>query len=79
MKLGTVSVNYNVQISEDEMKFLSDYLKPFIENNIVTDKIIVNVTNSSRKNSYGYNSSKNKRKVLKKNQRKLGIMVIINY
>lgn len=72
MKLGTVSVNYNVRNeSEDEMKFLSDYLKPFIENNIVTDKIIVNVTNSSRKNSYGYNSSKNKRKVFEEESKKI--------
>lgn len=72
MKIATVSVDYNIRFeSNDEMNFLTEYLNNCIKMNLIDDFKIVKVENCSRKNSIGYNNSKNTRKEFEETSKKL--------
>ena len=61
MNIGCVCIDYGVRHeSHDEMKFLLEYIDEY-NNNIINDFIVMRVTNSTRKNPFGYNDGNSKR------------------
>lgn len=62
MNIGCVCINYGIRNeSNDEMKFLKEYLSYYIDSHIINDFIVMKVTNTSRKNNFGSNKKSNKR------------------
>lgn len=62
MNIGCVCINYGIRNeSNDEMKFLKEYLSYYIDYNMINDFIVMKVTNTSRKNNFGSNKKSNKR------------------
>lgn len=60
--IGCVCINYGIRHeSYDEMKFLLEYIDEYSNKNFINNLIVMEVTNSSRKNPLGYSNGNSKR------------------